>query len=104
MTTINSTELISSLKESGFSVETSTFGEASEAVFYNLHLEISKPETKTVKAHVEIDNEGSVAEAYVVLLDENGEVYKNRDMIIFLEDEDCKGIGTLTGRLSQAMS
>lgn len=104
MTTINSTDLISSLKESGFNVETSTFSEETEGTFYNLHLDVSKPEVKTIEAHIEIDHDGNVAEAYVVLLDENGEVYKNRDMIVFLEDGDCESVGTITGRLSQAMS
>lgn len=103
MTTINSSELISTLTQNGFTVETQTFGTEPGDAQSSLHLNVSKPDMKTVEGHVEIGSDGIVAEAYVMLLDENGEVYKNRDMIVFLDEDDCTAVAPLAERFNQAM-
>lgn len=103
MTTINSSELINTLTQNGFTVETHTFGTEPGDARSSLHLNVSKPDIKTLQGHVEIGTDGVVTEAYVMILDEHGEVYPNRDTMVFLDEADCTAIAPLSNRFTQAM-
>ena len=104
MTTTPDFELTEKLTGNGFTFERYSYNEEYPEIPSNLHFDVTKPENAALKGHVEIDAEGNVVEAFVEVLDENGNSYSNRNMSVFLEDADCKSIEAVTARLVHVFS
>lgn len=105
METITASELTERLASAGFTTETFTRedGYTAEAD-RNIHIDIRKATQPTLEAHVELDAEGQVVEAFIEILDENGKSYTNRDMAMFIEDADCESLDALVKRLEHVFS
>ena len=105
MTTSAALELTTRLQQSGFTVNTYTAGDdfIAEAE-KNVHLDLSKQGNVSLAGHVEVDSEGTIVEAFIQLLDENGEAYTKSDTIVFVEDADCEDHDKLVKRLEHVFA
>jgi hypothetical protein len=105
METTNALELTERLTNAGFTVERFTREDGfTEEADRNAHFDIRKDTNPTLECHVEIDAEGTIVEAFIEILDENGKSYTNRDMTMFIEDADCENIDSLCKRLEHVFS
>lgn len=105
MTTAAELELTTRLQKSGFTVNSYTAGD--EAVVepeQNVHIDLSKKENVSLAGHIELDAEGSIVEAFIQLLDENGQPYTKSDTIVFVEDADCEDHDKLIKRLEHVFA
>lgn len=105
METIKDFELTERLNAAGFTTETFTNEDGfTEEADRHTHIDITKPSQPTLKAHVELDTEGVLIEAFIEILDEDGKSYINRDMAMFIEDADCESLDALVKRLKHVFS
>lgn len=105
METTNAPTLTDRLTTAGFTVDRFTNEDGfTEEADRNIHFDIRKDSAPSLVCHVETDSAGTIVEASIEILNEDGKSFTNRDMTMFIEDADCESIDTLCKRVEHVFA